>query len=113
MPQSRSAVSERSVEEFRKRCVGSLLGRASADATRFELSAKRGAEQNGICSNPFLEDAFRTIEYRIAVTLNADGSWSYDEDTLLLVRGSPEPFHHTDRNTLHKVGEPTPNPLAR
>ncbi|REN20282.1 FABP family protein, partial [Mycobacterium tuberculosis] len=25
----------------------------------------------------------------------------------------PEPFSHTDRNTLRKIGEPTPNPTAR
>lgn len=23
-----------------------------------------------------------------------------------------QPFHHTDHNTLHKIGEPTPNPTA-
>ncbi len=89
------------------------MGRAAADATRFELKATRGALINGILSNPFLEEAFRTVEYRIAVTLNDDGSWSYEEDTVLLVRGVREPFHHTDRNTLTKIGEPLPNPLAR
>jgi hypothetical protein len=89
------------------------MGQAAPDATRFELSARRGETTNGICSNPFLEDAFRTIEYRIRVTVNGDGTWSYEEDTVLLVRGQKEPFHHTDRNTLVKVGEPTPNPLAR
>jgi hypothetical protein len=89
------------------------IGRAAKDATSFELVARRGETVNGICSIPFLEDAFRTIEYRIRVTVNGDRSWSYDEDTLLLVRGQPPPFHHTDRNTLEKIGEPTPNPLAR
>ena len=29
-----------------------------------------------------------------------------------MIRGRDEPFHHTDRNTLAKIGEPTPNPLA-
>jgi len=29
------------------------------------------------------------------------------------IRGQSEPFHHTDRNTLSKISEPTPNPLAR
>ncbi len=43
----------------------------------------------------------------------ADGTWSYDEDTVLIIRGNTEPFHHTDRNTLTRIGEPTPNPLAR
>jgi hypothetical protein len=89
------------------------MGRAARDATSFELVARRGETTNGICSGPFLEDAFRTTEYRIRVTVHGDGSWSYEEDTVLLVRGQREPFHHTDRNTLVKIGDPTPNPLAR
>jgi hypothetical protein len=93
--------------------VAMAFGQAAADAKTFELVAKRGVETNGICSNPFLEHAFKTTEYRIKVTINADGTWSYDEDTILMVRGQIEPFHHTDRNTLTKIGEPTPNPLAR
>jgi hypothetical protein len=92
--------------------VAMAFGHAAADATSFELMAKRGVETSGICSNPFLEHAFRTIEYRIKVTINTDGTWSYDEDTILMIRGQTEPFHHTDRNTLTKIGEPTPNPLA-
>jgi hypothetical protein len=92
--------------------IAMAVGQASADATRFELAAVRGSTVNGICSNPFLEHAFTTTDYRITVTLNADGTWSYDEDTVLQIRGKPEPFHHTDRNTLTKIGEPTPNPLA-
>jgi hypothetical protein len=89
------------------------FGHAAKDATSFELVAKRGETANGICSNPFLEEAFQTVEYRIKVTINPDGTWEYDEDTTLLVRGQSEPFHHTDRNVLTKIGEPTPNPLAR
>ena len=89
------------------------FGQAAKDATSFELIAKRGLETNGICSNPFLEFAFKTIEYRIKVTINSDGTWAYDEDTVLIVRGQSEPFHHTDRNILSRVAEPTPNPLAR
>ena len=89
------------------------IGKASADAKSFELVAQRGSTVNGICSNPFLEYAFQTPEYRIRVTINPDGTWSYEQDTILLVRDRPEPFHHTDRNTLRKIGEPTPNPTAR
>jgi hypothetical protein len=89
------------------------FGRAAKDDTSFELAAVRGAATNGICSNPFLEYAFQTIEYRIKVTVNPNGRWAYEEDTVLLVRGQSEPFHHTDRNVLTKIGEPTPNPLAR
>jgi hypothetical protein len=88
------------------------FGNATRDAKAFELVATRGAVTNGICSNPFLEDAFRTVEFRIKVTINPDGTWEYQEDTTLMVRGQSEPFHHTDRSVLTKVGEPTPNPLA-
>jgi len=88
-------------------------GKAAPNATSFELMAKRGAETYGICSNPFLEYAFRTVEYRIKVAILSDSSWSYDEDTTLLLRGRTEPFHHTDKSTLTKISEPTPNPLAR
>ena len=93
--------------------IAMAFGRAPKDATAFELVATRGAATNGICSNPFLEYAFKTVEYRIKVTINRDGTWSYDEDTILEIRGKAELFHHTDRNTLTKVGEPIPNPLAR
>jgi hypothetical protein len=88
------------------------VGKASADAKRFELVATRGTEVYGICSNPFLEYAFKTVEYRIRVAINDDGTWSYDEDTVLMIRGQTEPFHHTDRNTLARIAQPTPNPLA-
>ena len=93
--------------------VAMAAGTAAADATSFELVATRGTEVYGICSNPFIEYAFTTLEYRIRVTTNADGSWSYDSDTVMQIRGRDEPFHHTDRNTLTRIGAPTPNPLAR
>jgi len=93
--------------------IAMATGKASRNATEFELVATRGSTTNGICSNPFLEDAFRTDEYRIKVTINIDGSWSYEEDTTLTIRGQREPFHHTDKNRFFKIGEPTPNPLAR
>jgi hypothetical protein len=93
--------------------IAMAVGKAPPGATEFELIAKRGAETYGICSNPFLEYAFRTTEYRIKVTINKDGTWCYDEDTILMVRGRSEPFHHTDRGILNKIGEPIPNPLVR
>jgi hypothetical protein len=88
------------------------VGQASADATSFELIATRGLETFGICSNPFLEYAFRTDEFRIKVTINPDGTWAYEEDTVLIIPGRAEPFHHTDRNLLNRIAAPTPNPLA-
>ncbi len=92
--------------------VAMLAGRASADATTFRLEAIRGSLTNGIVSGSFLEYAFRTQSCTVTVTVNADGTWSYDQDTVLIIPGQAEPFHHTDRNTLRKIGEPTPNPTA-
>jgi hypothetical protein len=88
-------------------------GQAAADARRFEVRATAEDISFGIRSAPFLEQAFRTVEFRIAVSIDADGTWSYEEDTVLMIKGQAEPFHHTDRNTLSKIAEPTPNPLAR
>lgn len=82
------------------------------DAGSFELVAERGSTAFGICSNPFLEHAFTTLEYRVKVQFNPDGSWRYDETTLLQVLGQDQPFQHTDGNLLNKIGEPTPNPMA-
>ena len=89
------------------------IGHAAADATSFQLEAVRGSTVNGIVSNPFLEHAFKTERFTITVTKHADGTWSYEQTTTLIIPGQAEPFLHTDRNTLHKVGEPTPNPTAQ
>jgi hypothetical protein len=88
-------------------------GKARPDATEFELVATADDPCFGIRSAPFLEYAFRTVEFRIKVSVHPDGTWTYDEDTVLMIRGQTELFHHTDRNTLMRIAEPTPNPLAR
>jgi hypothetical protein len=93
--------------------VAIAAGHAAADATEFVLSARRGETGYGICSTEFLEYAFRTDSYRIQVMYNADGSWSYVLDTVLMVHGRSEPFLHRDSNTLTRVAAPTPNPLAQ
>jgi hypothetical protein len=93
--------------------IAMAVGKAAADATSFEVAAHRGEVTFGICSSPFLEHAFRTESFRIAVTVHPDDRWSYEEDTVLSVRGQSEPFHHTDRNSLRRLAEPTPNPLMR
>jgi hypothetical protein len=93
--------------------VALAMGKAVADSKSFELRAERGSTSYGICSGEFLEHAFTTRDYTIKVTTDGPSRWSYQQDTVLLVRGQKEPFHHTDRNTLRKIGEPTPNPLAR
>ena len=87
-------------------------GRAQPDGSGLTVAARRGETDYGIVSTAFLEYAFRTDAYELAISFHPDGSWSYVSDTLLVVRGQAEPFRHRDRNTLAKVAEPTPNPLA-
>ena len=87
-------------------------GHASADATSFRVEAVRGSVTNGILSNPFLEHAFKTERYAVTVTVHPDGTWSYEQETTLVIPGQAAPFAHTDRNTLRKRAEPTPNPTA-
>jgi len=86
-------------------------GRAKPGDSKLVVSATRGPMNYGICSTDFLEYAFRTDSYRLEITFNADGSWSYISDTMLSVRGQKEPFRHRDVNTLRKIAEPKPNPL--
>jgi hypothetical protein len=88
-------------------------GPAEPDATEFELTAAVGSEVYGICSNPFLDQAFRTLSYRIHVIINDDGTWSYEEEGVLEIPGREELAHHIDRNTLSRVRPPTPNPLRQ
>ena len=91
--------------------IAMAAGFAAPGDARLVLEARRGETEYGICSTGFLEKAFRTDSYRIEVTFNPDGSWSYILDTILQVARRPEPFMHRDVNTLRKVAEPTPNPL--
>lgn len=87
-------------------------GNAPADAKEFTVKAVRGSLTNGIISNPFIEQNFTTESYTIKVKINDDGTWSYEQDTVMIIPNYPEPFHHTDRNRLTKIAEPMPNPTA-
>jgi hypothetical protein len=88
------------------------VGQAAPQARNFKLRAVKGDPSFGICSAPFLVQAFDTVEFTIEVTLNGDGTWSYEQDTVLCIAGQNELFHHVDRNTLSRIAEPEPNPLA-
>jgi hypothetical protein len=93
--------------------IAMAIGKAAPDAKTFEARCEFGSPTSGTCSNPFLDYAFKTLEYRIKVAVNGDGTWSYEQDTVLRIAGNDQLFHHTDRNTLRKVAEPTPNWLMR
>ena len=87
-------------------------GKVEPDAKQFELRAERGSTTFGICSGPFIDQAFVTRRFTIRIDVHPDGRWSYDELTELAIRGRSEVFEHRDRATMRKIAEPSPNPLA-
>jgi hypothetical protein len=93
--------------------VAMASGKANPDDTTFSVEAVRGSLVNGIISNAFLEDAFRTESFSMTITVHANGTWSYKQDTVMKVVGTEQLFHHTDRNILTRIAPPTPNPTAR
>ena len=75
-------------------------GQANTQATIFEMAAEIGSETFGITSNPFLDQAFKTVHFKVTVTIHDHNRFSYAEDTQLKIQGLSEVFHHTDQNTL-------------
>jgi len=78
-------------------------GTAAADATTFTLRAAPGEPQYTIGENRYLAENASTLSYEVTITVG-DDSWSYDETTMLQMNELPEPFAHTDHNTLRRVG---------
>ena len=77
-------------------------GESQAQAKTFEMLAEVGSETFGILSNPFLDEAFKTVRYELSVTVHDEQSFSYAEDTQLKIHGVQEIFHHRDKNTLRR-----------
>jgi len=86
-------------------------GFAKPDDAVITVSATRGDPRFGICSTTFLDEAFRTDSYRLEITFNADGSWTYVSQVALAIRGKTPAFDHRDTNTMHRVAAAVPNPL--
>ena len=80
-------------------------GTVEPDAKSFELIAELGSESYGICSNKFLADEFKMVRFEFRVEIHDEDSFSYDEDTVLQIKGQDELFHHRDKNTLQRVKE--------
>jgi len=78
-------------------------GIATADTTQFTLTATHGHPQYDIGENLYLAKNTSTLSYEVTITVG-DGSWSYDETTMLQMNEFDEPFAHTDNNTLHRLG---------
>jgi len=79
-------------------------GEVAPDARQFRLTAEVGSETYGALSNPFLHRTANTDCYEVTITIHADGRFSYEEDTVLNFEPLHQVFHHTDRNTLSKIG---------
>ena len=73
------------------------------DSQQFEIVAELGSTTYGICSNKFLDAEFQTEKFVMKVTIHDQESFTYEEDTILKMKGHDKSFHHTDKNTLKRV----------
>jgi len=78
-------------------------GITTPDATSFTMSAALGGTNYTIGENQYLAKNASTISYEVTITTTED-SWSYEETTMLKMAEMPEPFAHTDHNTLRRAG---------
>ncbi len=80
-------------------------GIAAPDAKEFTMSAKQGDPQYSIGENKYLAQNAATVSYDVTITINADGSWGYNETTMLrMAVMNNEMFAHTDSAILKRVG---------
>ena len=68
------------------------LGPGRPDDTVFEISAQLGAPLYGILSNPFLDENFRTTDFHMAVRTGPGDTWSYEQETSLVIPGVDRQF---------------------
>lgn len=86
------------------RGIAILAGGTARPADRqFSLAAERGATGYAIGENDYLATHASSLGYRATITTRCDGGWSYEETTTLRMLQLPEPFDHSDCNTLHRV----------
>lgn len=78
-------------------------GSAEPDSKRFKVAARLGERDLGICSNPFLDREFKTVNFELDMTFNDDGSFTYDQLTAIQIKGQEKLFEHRDKNTLKRV----------
>ena len=91
--------------------LGDALNRVSANATLVSTDVANGSSVAAVYSVPApMADGTYTISanassvtFETTITLNDDGSWTYDETTMLRMTEFPDLLPHVDHNTLHKV----------
>ena len=81
-------------------------GTAMPGDREIRLHAERGQMVNGICSNPFLEEAFLTKSWDVVFKFHEDGRFSYEQVTKLEIPGVKGEFEHT----MRMIEAPRPNP---
>ncbi len=79
-------------------------GTVRANSTTIVMHGQVGATAYGILNNPYLDQHARTLSYTVTIAVHHDGEYSYDSDTTIQMTQFPEPYSHTDRNTLKRVG---------
>jgi hypothetical protein len=79
-------------------------GEATPDAKNFTMTAEAGHKLYGIGENKYLAERASSTKYEVTVTINDDGTWSYEETTALRMAVMGDVFAHTDRNTMHRIG---------
>lgn len=84
----------------------SVLAGSAAGARDKEIhfNASPGSADWGILQNPYLLERAEIKDFKSSFKFNGDGSFSYTSDLLLKLAATGEEMHHTDENTLRKVG---------
>jgi hypothetical protein len=85
----------------------SVIAGATVEPTakKFRAKAELGSPTFGICSNPFLDKEFKTVRAELEISINPDGTLTYDQDTMLEMPGRKTLFKHKDGNVLRKVAD--------
>jgi hypothetical protein len=78
-------------------------GTAQNDAKEFTVLAEVGSETYGISSNIFLNDEFKTVSYKISFKQHDENTFSYDEITKIKIKGQPQEFDHTEKNSFKRL----------
>ena len=81
---------------------GIVISITAADATEFTLRAAKGEMLDTIGENQHLAKNASSLSYQVTIVVG-DDHWPYDETTMLQMSEIPEPFAHTDPNTLRRA----------
>jgi hypothetical protein len=73
------------------------------------FDARPGDPSYGILQNRYLMERAEIKEFTSTFVFNDDGTFSYTSDLLLRLAATGTEMHHTDQNTLHRVGRYHPS----